>query len=87
MSERLAGLHQQIVGVVPEVDQIACVLYDPDTDLLKTYVDSSRAGTPLQGYEFSLSGSRSLSELAATRSSRVLDDIPAQTSGGSVHSR
>jgi len=87
MSERLAGLHQQIVGVVPEVDQIACVLYDPDTDLLKTYVDSSRAGTPLQGYEFPLSGSRSLSELAATRSSRVLDDIPAQTSGGSVHSR
>ena len=87
MGDRLAGLHRQIVGVVPEVDQIACVLYDADTDLLKTYVDSSRAGAPLQGYEFPLAASRSLSELATTRSSRVLDDIPAQTSSDSVHSR
>jgi len=86
MGDRLAGLHRQIIGVVPEVDQIACVLYDPDTDLLKTYVDSSRVGDPLQGYEFRLSSSRSLSELAATRRTRVLDDIPAQSTSGSVHS-
>jgi HD-GYP domain-containing protein (c-di-GMP phosphodiesterase class II) len=86
MGERLAALHRQMIAVVPEVDQIACVLYDADTDLLKTYVDSSRGGDPLQGYEFPLSGSRSLSELAATRRTRVLDDIPAQATRGSVHS-
>jgi HD-GYP domain-containing protein (c-di-GMP phosphodiesterase class II) len=86
MGERLASLHRQIVGVVPEVDQIACVLYDADTDLLKTYVDSSMTGDPLQGYEFPLSASRSLSELAATRTTRVLDDIPTQATSGSVHS-
>jgi len=86
MGDRLAGLHRQIIAVVPEVDQIACVLYDPDTDLLKTYVDSSRAGDPLQGYEFPLSGSRSLSELAATRTTRVLDDIASQATSGSEHS-
>jgi len=85
MGERLTSLHRQIIRVVPEVDQLACVLYDADTDLLKTYVDSSRAGDPLQGYEFPLSASRSLSALAATRRTRVLDDIPAQAAGGSVH--
>lgn len=40
MGDRLTSLHRQIIAAVPEVDRIACVLYDPDTDLLKTYIDS-----------------------------------------------
>jgi HD-GYP domain-containing protein (c-di-GMP phosphodiesterase class II) len=77
LSERLACLHRQIVTLVPEVDQIACVLYEPETDLLKTFIDSSAAGRPLRGYEFPLAGSESLSELVQTRSARILDDLPA----------
>lgn len=85
MAEQLASLHRQIARVVPQIDQIACVLYDPGTDMLKTYVESSHAGAPLQGYEFPLAGSRSLSELARTRRARIIDDIPADIPAGAAH--
>lgn len=86
MGERLGSLHRQIAAVVPEVDQIACVLHDPDTGTLKTFVDSSHAGQPLRRYEFPLAASRSLSELVRLRSARILDDIPAELPGQAFHS-
>lgn len=85
MAEQLASLHRQIARVVPQVDQIACVLYDPGTDMLKTYVESSHAGAPLQGYEFPLAASRSLSGLARTRRARIIDDLPADLPAGPAH--
>lgn len=86
ISERLGSLHRQIAELVPEVDQIACVLHDPGTGTLKTFVDSSHAGAPLRRYEFPLAASRSLSELVRCRSARIVDDIPAELPGAAPHS-
>lgn len=85
MGERLGSLHRQIAAEVPEVDQIACVLHDPDTGMLKTFVDSSHAGEPLRRYEFPLAASRSLSELVRLKSCRIVNDIPAELPGAAPH--
>ena len=85
VGDRLASLHRQVTTVAPQIDQIACVLYDADTGTLKTYVDSSHAGAPLRRYEFPLAGSRSLSELVRTRRARVVDDMPTQLPGNAPH--
>ncbi|MFM7634866.1 MAG: HD-GYP domain-containing protein [Cyanobacteriota bacterium] len=86
LNARLRQMHLQLLEQVPDVDRIACVLYEQSTDLLKTFVNSTREGEAIKGYEFRLADSKSLSRLASSRDSRVLDDIPAAVQGNSLHS-
>ena len=39
---------------MPDVDRIACALYEPSDDMLKTFVHSTRQGDAIKGYEFHL---------------------------------
>ena len=59
---RLRQLHEQLLEQVPDVDSIACALYEPSDDMLKTFVHSTRQGVAIMGYEFRLSESASLSD-------------------------
>lgn len=86
LGTRLRQLHEQLLELVPDVDRIACVLYDPQDDLLKIFVDSTRSGEAIKAYEFRLAESDSLSRLASSGSTRVLDDIPSAVQGNSLHS-
>ncbi len=86
-SERLKNIHDRILDNVPGVDRIACVLYDPRTDMLKTFVNSTRHGNPINAYEFKLSDSRSLSKLADSGDNRVLDELVESVHPTSPHSR
>ncbi|MBD2423124.1 HD-GYP domain-containing protein [Cyanobium sp. FACHB-13342] len=86
MNGRLRQLHNQLLESFPVVDRIACVLYEQQEDLLKTFVNSTREGVSISGYEFRLSDSASLSKLAEQGTIRVLDDIPAAVHGQSLHS-
>ncbi len=87
MTDHIATLHGRVMENFPAVDRFACALYDTDDDLLKTFINSTRSGEPLKNYEFKLSGSRSLSELARTREVRVLDNIPHEVNSGAQHAR
>ena len=86
LGERLGALHHQLLADVPQVDRIGCALYDPDDDLLKTFVHSTLAGEALHGYEYRLSASRSLLDLARRGSPRLLPDIPAALDPRNAHS-
>jgi transcriptional regulator with GAF, ATPase, and Fis domain len=86
LGQRLQQLHGQLLEMVPDVDRIACVLYDPQDDLLKTFVNSTREGVAISGYEFRLADSTSLSGVASSGLPRILDDIPATVQGTSLHS-
>jgi HD-GYP domain-containing protein (c-di-GMP phosphodiesterase class II) len=86
LGSRLRQLHEQLLELAPDVDRIACVLYDPQDDLLKTFVNSTRSGEAIKAYEFRLAESDSLSRLASSGSTRVLDDIPSAVQGNSLHS-
>lgn len=86
LSRRLSALHDRLLERVPGVDRIACALYDPAEDMLKTFVNSTRTGEAIAAYEFRLSESRSLSQLAALGEFRVIDEISAAIRADNEHS-
>lgn len=86
LSARLSQIHERVLAHIPCVDRLACVIHDADTDMLKTFINSTRAGEPIAGYEFKLSDSASLSRLAASNDVRVIDDIPHAIVPNSKHS-
>jgi HD-GYP domain-containing protein (c-di-GMP phosphodiesterase class II) len=86
LNGRLSHLHDQLLELVPCIERIACVLYDDDNDRLKTFVNSTRSGVAIQGYEFPLKESASLSAIAASGTPRVIDDIQAVVQPNSPHS-
>jgi HD-GYP domain-containing protein (c-di-GMP phosphodiesterase class II) len=87
LTERLAALHGSILERIPQVDRIACVLHDAQDDMLKTFIDSTRAGKKIAGYQFPLAESASLTHLARSGEFRVIDNIPATVRPDSPHSQ
>lgn len=86
LQERLAKLHDSLLVKIPQIDRIGCAIYDPSTDLLKTFINSTRSGVPISGYEYNLANSKSLSNLALSRSQRVIDDIQQSVQPTNKHS-
>ena len=86
LGERLGALHRQLLADVPQVDRIGCALYDPGDDLLKTFVHSTLAGEALRGYEYKLSASRSLLDLARRGGRRFVPDLAAVLEPRNAHS-
>ncbi len=85
--ERLQSLHKHLMQTVPVVDRIACALYDRKEDILKTFINSTRIGEALRGYEFKMSNSKSLSGMAGSGDQRLLQDIPAMVKPDTQHSK
>ncbi|MFM7674170.1 MAG: HD domain-containing phosphohydrolase [Synechococcus sp.] len=86
LGNRLRLMHEQLLEITPNVDRIACVLYDKRDQMLRTFVNSTRQGQPIKGYEFPLQESASLSALAASGRTRVLDEIAEAVEPTSPHS-
>ena len=87
LTERLAALHTRLLETVPMVDRIACALYEAKDDQLKTFINSTRTGEAIAGYEASLSNSHALSQLAQSGDFRVLDDIASAIHSDTAHSQ
>lgn len=85
LTHRLNELHDRLLETVPVVDRIACALYDENDDVLKTFINSTRAGEAITGYEYKLSDSHALSALAASGEFRVLDNIEHALQSDTVH--
>ncbi len=85
-SERIADIHDRLLQMVPEVDRVSCTLYDPSEDTLRTFVNSMRQGEALKGYEYKLSMSTSLSQLAANGGFRLIENIPSAIPPNNQHS-
>jgi HD-GYP domain-containing protein (c-di-GMP phosphodiesterase class II) len=75
LDEKLTFLHQYLREKISDIDRIAVALYDPATDILKTYAHSSLGDNPLPHYESRLADSETLSEIAARRQPRIINDI------------
>ena len=87
LTQRLAHLHQHLLDTVPGIDRIACALYDPAEDTLKTFINSTRTGTPITRYEYRLSDSKTLLHLAKEGAFRVLDDLADSLQSDTAHTR
>jgi HD-GYP domain-containing protein (c-di-GMP phosphodiesterase class II) len=85
LSEKLTFVHQLLRERHPFVDRIAIALYDPKSDLLKTYVHSSGEAQPLSLYQARLTATPSLREILAKRKPRVVNDLSAFSGSASKH--
>lgn len=87
LSERIEQTHDIIFERYPDVVRVSFVIYDHDTDLLKTYIDSTKVGQAFKSYEYKLTNSASLTYLAKTGSVRVIDGIEEKIPAGNEHTR
>ncbi|MFM8656102.1 MAG: HD domain-containing phosphohydrolase [Chthoniobacterales bacterium] len=87
LGERISALHENIRRGIPQIDRMACALYDPGMDLLKTFVNSTVGGEPLKAYQYKLSNSPSLVAIKESREPRVIDDIASTLKSDTEHTR
>ena len=66
---------------------MACALYDPGMDLLKTFVNSTVGGEPLKAYQYKLSDSPSLVAIKESQKPRIIDDIASTLTSDTEHTR
>lgn len=78
LDRQIRAIHDRVLETAPAVARMACALYDPADDLLKTFVNSTREGTALSGYQYRLGDSESLSLLARSLEPRLLTDLEHQ---------
>lgn len=86
LTHQLQSIHGLVRARYPFVERIALALYEPATDLLKTFVSSNTDQVALKRYETTLASVPSLQALAQARQSRIVEDIPdAFATSGSAH--
>ena len=86
LTARLESIHSMVMDKVPSIDRIAFALYDAKTDLMKTFINSTKARVPISAYETKLSEVPSLQTLAETGSVRVINDVQSELKRHSKHS-
>jgi len=79
LAAQVGALHEEIRGEpdLAQLGRVAVALYDPRTDLLKTFIHSSDGESPLDHASAPLSALPSLVELARTGGTRTLNDLDA----------
>jgi hypothetical protein len=78
LREKVRAIHRVLRGRLGGIDRIAAALYDPASDLIKTFVDSSGgADCPLRHHQARLGDSPSLREILRTGRPRVVNDLAA----------
>ncbi|MFG6469056.1 HD-GYP domain-containing protein [Roseateles sp. BYS87W] len=85
LGQRIQSLHSILLARYPFLGRIALALYDPETDLLKTFASSNHGGPTLVRYEATLASVPALQQLRLSRSARVVDDIDATFPVASEH--
>lgn len=84
LTEKLVAAHKSMNVVYPFVARIAVTLYDPETTVLKTYLNSSDDGNPLEHYQALIDDAPSLKKLLNDGRPRVINNM-LTFDGGSEH--
>jgi two-component system, response regulator RpfG len=84
---RLEGIHARIIAIEPAISRLAFAVYQPQNDLLSTYVSHNSSGRSLCFYDRRLATIPSLVALRDQRQCRVIDDLKIELSPTTPHSR
>ncbi|KPK72369.1 MAG: phosphohydrolase, partial [Acidithiobacillales bacterium SM23_46] len=87
IAEKLASVHRALRERYAYIDRVAVALYDPKTDVLKTFVDSTEGGSPLVRYEARLASSESLQAILRSGRPRVVQDLSIFADVPAEHAR
>lgn len=85
--EKLQLLHGFLKKQHEVIDRIAVALYDQTEDMLKTFIWSSEAESPLTHYQSRLANSPSLLEIVNTGHPRVVNNMDIFSDGQQKHTR
>jgi HD-GYP domain-containing protein (c-di-GMP phosphodiesterase class II) len=75
LRDKLRTAHHSVQETLPFIARIAIVLYDPETHILKTYMDSSGGDRPLDNYETPLENAPSLKQILEVGRPRVINNM------------
>jgi len=83
---KMRDVHRRIHERHPAIERTAVALYDAETGMLKTFVDSTDRGTTLNDYACRLEDVPSLGAIAQRGEARVLNDLRSEIGSDSPHS-
>ena len=72
LSKKLRFIHDMVKQRFDFIDRVSVALFDPKTELIKTYIDSSGTDQPIRNYESRLSDLPSLQQILQQRKPRVV---------------
>ena len=75
LTDKLVAAHKSLNQVYPFVARIAVALYDAETTVLKTYIDSSGDKKPLEHYQTLIDNAPSLKKLLDKGVPRVINNM------------
>jgi len=87
LTEKLGFVYQVVNQKHDFVHRISIALYDPTSDVLKTFTHSSDSGNPLSQYEITLSEAPSLKKIASEGKTRVINDLSIFLESPKEHAR
>jgi HD-GYP domain-containing protein (c-di-GMP phosphodiesterase class II) len=85
LREKLVSVHKVLKERYDFIDRIAVAIYDPKSDVIRTFVDSSGTDQPLIHYETRLSDVPSLQEIIEKKRPRVVSDLTIYQHSPSDH--
>lgn len=87
MKDKMVSAHRSVQEKFPFISRIAVALYDPETRILKTYLDSSGGDKPLVHYQSLLDNAPSLKEILAKGLPRVVNNLITFEKGTHEHTQ
>lgn len=87
LEKKIISAHHVIQGKFPYISRISVALYDPETRILKTYLDSSGENKPLINYQTPLDNAPSLKEILAKGRPRVVNNLVTFEKGTRTHTQ
>jgi HD-GYP domain-containing protein (c-di-GMP phosphodiesterase class II) len=87
LKDKIISAHRSIQKRFPFISRIAITLYDPDAQILKTYLDSSGEDTPLVHYQSPLDNAPSLKEILSKSHPRVVNNLVTFEKGTHEHTQ
>lgn len=82
---KLIAAHQSICEIFPFIARIAITIYDPETNILKTYLHSSGEDHPLDNYQSILDDAPSLKAILEEGLPRVINNMLTFEEGQHEH--
>ena len=85
LKEKLIAAHQSMREIFPFISRIAIAIYDPATNILKTYLHSSGEDHPLDNYQALLDDAPSLKAILEAGLPRVINNMLTFEEGQHEH--
>jgi len=87
LRDKIVAAHKSISEMLPFVVRVAIAIYDPDTNILKTYLHSSGGDNPLDHYQASLDDAPSLKAILKKGLPRVVNNMLTFEDGQNEHTK